>query len=176
MTSDAPFQLRPARASELRAIVGIDEAASELYALAGLVVALGDDHPFVLAEVERWGRAIERGLAQVAVDAQDQLLGFMTLGFVDGAPYLDQLAVHPRAMRRGIGAALLRQAVLWSGPRDLWLTTYAHLSWNRPFYERHGFALVPEDRCGPELGRILESQRAALPDPEQRIAMVRPGS
>ena len=88
-------------------------------------------------------------------------------------PYLDQLAVRPRAMRRGIGAALLRQAISWSGDRTLWLTTYSHLSWNGPYYQRHGFVPMPDDTCGVELLAILEEQRAVLPDPGKRIAMAR---
>lgn len=165
--------LRLARAGELDALVGIDDAASELYVRAGLVLSLGADHPFVLAESARWAQAIERELAHVAVDSNDVLLGFMTLGFVDDAPYLDQISVHPRAMRRGVGAALMQRAFTWSGERPLWLTTYSHLPWNQPYYERHGFTLVPEHDCGPELKRILELQRTALPDPERRVAMAR---
>lgn len=167
------YVLRTARPQELPAIVAIDDAASELYTEAGIDVTLGADHPFVLAEAERWGRAITRGLAHVAVDAADTPLAFMTLGLVDGAPYLDQLAVHPRAMRRGIGRALLQHALAWSGSRPLWLTTYAHVPWNQPYYERYGFVVVPADSCGPEIIAILDSQRAALPDGDRRVAMVR---
>jgi GNAT superfamily N-acetyltransferase len=169
----APFSLRLARADELPKLVAIDDEASELYAQAGLEIVLTKDHPFVVAESVRWARAIAQSLAHVAVDGQDEPIGFMTLGFVDGEPYLDQLAVRPSAMRRGIGSALLRQAFSWCAPRSLWLTTYSHLPWNRRYYERHGFVRVPEAECGPELRAILEEQRAALPDPGERIAMVR---
>ncbi len=171
--SDGQYVLRLARPEELHEIIGIDDAASELYADAGLALALAPDHPFVVAESERWARAIAGGLAHVAVDAGDSPLGFMTLGLVDGAPYLDQLAVHPRAMRRGIGGALLQRAFAWSGARALWLTTYAHLPWNLPYYERYGFVVVPEDACGQEMRAILDSQRAVLPVADKRVAMVR---
>lgn len=170
---EEPFSLRLARADELPLLVAIDDEASELYARAGLEVALAKDHPFVVGESVRWAQAIARSLAHVAVDAEDEPIGFMTLRFVDGEPYVDQLAVRPNAMRRGVGSTLLRQAFSWCAPRSLWLTTYAHLSWNRSYYERHGFVLVPEGECGPELRAILDEQRTALPDPDERIAMVR---
>ena len=169
---DGRFSLRRARPDELRAIVGIDDAASALYAEAGLELALAPEHPFVLAETARWARAIENSLAHVAVDSEDRILGFMTLGIVDQAPYLDQLAVQPHAMRRGIGAALIGEAVRWSAARPLWLTTYSHFPWNQPYYARHGFIAVPESECGPELRAILEDQRVTLPAPEKRVAMV----
>jgi GNAT superfamily N-acetyltransferase len=174
--ADTGLSLRLALPSELRELVRIDDAASELYAEAGLEIALAADHPFVTAEVARWSRAIERGLAHVAASETGELVGFMALDVVDDAPYLDQIAVLPRFMRRGVGSALMQRAFAWAGPRALWLTTYSHLPWNRPYYERHGFALAPEAQCGPELQRILDAQRAALPDPAMRVAMVRRGT
>lgn len=167
------FSIRLARASELQKLVAIDDDASELYAQAGLALTFDKTHPFVVAESGRWAAAIERGLAHVAVDAGDRPIGFMTLGFVDSEPYLDQVAVRRSSMRRGVGTALLRHAFEWSAPQSLWLTTYSHLPWNKPYYERHGFVLVPEIACGSELRAILREQRAVLPDPDKRVAMVR---
>lgn len=167
------FSLRLARPDELHTLVDIDDEASELYTQAGLRMAFEKEHPFVVAEAVRWAGAIERGLAHVAVNREDQPIGFVTLSFVDGEPYLDQIAVRPSAMRRGVGTALLRHAISWSSGRPLWLTTYSHVPWNRPYYERHGFVSVPESACGSELRAILREQRAALPDPDRRVAMVR---
>lgn len=166
------FSIRQARANELQQLVAIDDDASELYAEAGIELALDKTHPFVVAESARWAIAVERGLAHIAVDADDEPIGFMTLGFVDGQPYLDQVAVRVSSMRHGVGTALLRYALEWSGTRPLWLTTYSHLPWNRPYYERHGFVVVPEGACGSELRAILRHQRSALPDPDKRVAMV----
>lgn len=166
------FQIRTARPAELEILVAIDDESTKLYAESGLEFSLEADHPFVVAESSRWAVAIERMLAHVAVDSQDDPVGFITLGFVDGHPYLDQLAVLPSFMRRGVGSALLRQAISWSSERSLWLTTYSHLTWNRPYYERHGFVTVSENEWGSELIAIVQEQRAALPDPWQRIAMV----
>ena len=165
--------LRAARPDELRTLIAIDEDACELYARAGLRIDLPADHPFVLGETARWADAIANGLAHVAVDSDDRPVGFAAVCLVDGNPYLDQLAVRPSAMRRGIGSALLRHAIAWSGDRTLWLTTYAHMAWNGPYYERNGFVRMPESACGPELLAILEEQRAALPEPGKRIAMAR---
>ena len=98
---------------------------------------------------------------------------FATLCKVDDEPYLDQLSVHPDNMRQGVGTKLLEQVLSCSGDRPLWLTTYAHVSWNKPYYEKRGFVQVPEEFCGPELREILQKQRVALPAPEERVAMVR---
>lgn len=170
------FSLRPARPEELQTLVDIDDDACELYAQAGMSFDLSHEHPFVVGETARWAEAIRANRAYVAVDARDRPVGFAALCLVDGNPYLDQLAVRPAAMRRGIGSALVRQSIAWSGDRPLWLTTYAHVDWNAAFYRRHGFVPVPETACGPELVAILDEQRAALPEPGQRIAMARGAS
>ena len=186
MHENPKVQLRPAAPSELHLLARIDDDAAALYEEAGLDLSGAPLHRFAEAERARWARAAQRGLAELAVDDQNEALGFIVLGYLDGLPYLDQISVARKWMRRGVGRALLARAIAWSesageskraGPRAsktaLWLTTYAHLPWNAPMYERAGFRRVDESRCGPELQQTLREQRAALPDPSQRIAMVR---
>lgn len=71
------FSLRQARPDELQKLVAIDDEASELYVQAGLEFAFEPNDPFVLAESVRWADAIERGLAQVAVDGRDRTMNDM---------------------------------------------------------------------------------------------------
>jgi ribosomal protein S18 acetylase RimI-like enzyme len=77
-------------------------------------------------------------------------------------------------MRQGIGTALLtameEMAQKGRAPA-LWLTTYAHLAWNRPFYEKTGFSIVPEEEWGSEMKQQLVFERRLLPQPEQRVVM-----
>ncbi|MFT3917570.1 MAG: GNAT family N-acetyltransferase [Anaeromyxobacteraceae bacterium] len=165
---------REAAPAELDVLVRIDDDAATLYEEAGLDFSGPAIRAFVDAEQARWRRAAEAHRVELAVDAQGEAVGFVALGFVDGQPYVDQLSVVRRAMRRGVGRALLARALAWSERAGaLWLTTYAHLPWNAPMYERAGFTRVEESGCGPELRAILREERAALPSPEQRLAMVR---
>jgi hypothetical protein len=53
------------------------------------------------------------------------------------------------------------------------LTTYDDVPFNRPYYERHGYAVVPEIACGPGVQHHLDEQRRHLPGPAQRVAMRR---
>ncbi|GGC97586.1 GNAT family N-acetyltransferase [Vreelandella lutescens] len=168
--------LRTAHDNELEALVAIDDDASQLFVRAGLDIDIEQGHPFVVSEKQRWALAIQRGLALVAVDRCDTPIGFMVLGYVDGSPYLDQLAVLTGCMQQGIGSMLIHYAIAWSDHSPLWLTTYAHLPWNKAFYEKHGFVRLREEECGAQLRAILQEQQATLPDPAQRIAMVRHGT
>jgi GNAT superfamily N-acetyltransferase len=166
--------MRRATPFEIAELTRIDDDAARLYAEAGVHFDGPLVHDFGEAERRRWKVAVERGLGELATDATGRAIGFLTLGYVDGRPYLDQLSVLRSFMRRGVGRALLNHAIAWSERAgELWLTTYAHLPWNAPMYARHGFVIVDDSRCGPELRDVLIEQRAALPCPAQRVAMVR---
>jgi GNAT superfamily N-acetyltransferase len=171
------FSIRPALPTELDVLTAIDDDASSLYAEHGVAIELDPAHVFVRDERARWLRSAELGRAFMAVDPLGTGVGFAALDRVDGEPYLDQLAVRRTAMQRGVGGALLECAADWAraaGGSAIWLTTYAHLAFNRPYYERRGYAVVPEAACGPGIVHHLDEQRRYLPAPEQRIAMRRP--
>lgn len=168
--------IRSVHPSELDVMASIDEDASALFVAHGITLNVSPEHELVLAERERWRRAAQLGRAFLAVDAEGASLGFTALDVVDGEPYLDQLAVRVSAMRRGVGASLLAHASAWAkaeGAAALWLTTYSHLPFNRPYYERHGYVVVPELQCGPGILHHLAEQRRLLPAPRQRVAMRR---
>ena len=79
-------------------------------------------------------------------------------------------SISSRCGGRGCGAASARRccrAIAWAAADSssrLWLTTWAHVAWNAPFYARHGFVAHPEAACGPGLRAILRRQREVLPD------------
>jgi ribosomal protein S18 acetylase RimI-like enzyme len=169
------YVLKLAAREELEHAVAIDEAALGVYAAAGLVISLADDHPFVRAEYESWRHALEgQGLYFALVEGVRA--GFHALGRIDGQGHLEQLSVRPEYGRKSLGSALLEHACELAqarGEREVWLTTYAHMPWNRPFYERHGFRVAGESVWGEGIRNVLAAQREVLPQPEQRIAMVR---
>ena len=173
----AAYTIEVASPRDFDEVVRIDDDATALYADAGLELVLGPSHPFSRAEQARWQRSSELGRLFFAVNAEGSRVGFAALDVLDGAAYLDQLSVRRSAMRRGAGGFLLEHALVWanrSGHTALWLTTYGHLPWNVPFYQRHGFELVKEAECGPGVLHHIDDQRRFLPLPEQRVAMRRP--
>lgn len=167
-------RLRRASVDEVALVVAIDDDACESYAEVGLAMALSEAHPFVAAERARWTEAARAGCLTVACVGTGEPVGFAALGVVDGRPYLDQLSVRRAWMRHGIGQMLIEHAQTWSARAgELWLTTYdARVPWNQPMYERRGFVRVDESCCGSELRAKLHAERAVLPAPDGRIAMV----
>jgi GNAT superfamily N-acetyltransferase len=168
------FTLRVGTREDLDTLAAIDSDACELFVRAGLDVELADQHEFIRAERARWLTSLVWGDTLLALSSSGEPIGFAAAGTRDGEPYLDQLSVRQSAMGIGVGSALLSatwQKARAAGAHSLWLTTYRHLSWNQPFYERRGFVAVPETRCGPEMRAELEFERRWLPAPGERVAM-----
>ncbi len=174
----ALISIRPASPEDIDEVVAIDDDASTLFETAGLHLdprwsSFSPGHPYTRAERASWLAATRQGLAFFAVSPAGSTVGILVLGLLDGLRYLDQLSVRRSAMQQGIGRFLLQRAIEWAGREPLWLTTYAHVPWNRPFYQRAGFAVVPDSQCPRRMVEILEDQRRWLPAPGERIAMRR---
>ena len=110
----------------------------------------------------------------LTVTPAGEALGFMALHILDGEPYLEQLSVRMQAMRQGLGSALLAAAqrcAARAGARCLWLTTYGHLAWNRPFYESAGFQIVSAEHWGSDMAQEVAFQHRVLPAPDERVVM-----
>lgn len=168
--------LRIATRDELPLLREIDDDACQLYEAHGVHLAPLAESAFARAELARWAGCLADEGVFVATTPAGVALGFAACRSIDGEPYLDQLSVRLAAMRRGIGAKLIEEACEWArrrGGRRLWLTTYGHVPFNRPMYERRGFRVIPESDCGPEIRADLEEQRGALPFPAERVAMRR---
>jgi GNAT superfamily N-acetyltransferase len=170
------FELRLGEPADLAVLGDIDADAGTLFEQAGLYLDLPDDHEFPLAERRRWRECLAARTTLLMVDRESGPIGFAAVGRRDGEHYLAQLSVRMRFMRLGLGGALLEAAAELleaCGGRALWLTTYDHLPWNRPFYERHGFVVMPESDCGPELRDEHRIEQRWLPMPGERVVMRR---
>jgi GNAT superfamily N-acetyltransferase len=109
----------------------------------------------------------------VAVDGRDDPIGYARMELVGGEPHLEQLSVDPRHGRRGVGTALLDAAQAWAGGRPVTLTTFADVPFNRPYYERRGFAVVPEEEWTPALRALVAEEATHGLDPATRVVMRR---
>jgi GNAT superfamily N-acetyltransferase len=167
-------RIRKAAITEIDTLAAIDLDAGVLFERAGLFIDFPADHEFVVAERNRWLGCLAAGTTLLAIEGSGDPVGFAAAAALDGDGYLEQLSVRVRAMRRGIGTALLNataRAAKESGHRSLWLTTYGHLPWNRPFYERHGFIVTPAAMHSPGIAQELAHERRWLPLPHERVAM-----
>jgi 4-diphosphocytidyl-2-C-methyl-D-erythritol kinase len=166
---DPRYAIARARPRDLPLLPAIERAAGALlrgHAPASVLEEVTDGADLRAAQAE--------GRLWVAL-AGDTPVGFALVEMLaPGRPHLEEIDVHPRHGRRGVGAALLRAVCDWaarSGYAELTLTTFRAVPWNLPFYAAHGFEEVPGDQTPPELAAIVRDELARGLDPDQRAVM-----
>jgi GNAT superfamily N-acetyltransferase len=134
---------------------------------------VADDDP---GSVEELLPYVEGERALVAVDAADVPVGYLLLDVVDGAAHIEQVSVHPRHARRGLGRSLIERAARWGrgrGLRALTLTTYVEVPWNGPYYKRLGFRFLAAGDETPGLRALRAHEREHGLDAWPRGCMIR---
>jgi GNAT superfamily N-acetyltransferase len=156
--------VRWAEAAELPGLVAVELAADKLFEQAGIVFPPGTT---MIEDVDDPGSVLVEG---------EPPAGFALIGRADGNVHLDQLAVHPDSMRQGIGGRLLAAVVdhaRAAGAPAVTLTTYRDVSWNAPWYARHGFSVLPGSAWGPQLRALVEHERELGLEVVPRVVMSR---
>ncbi|MGP4025011.1 GNAT family N-acetyltransferase [Actinomadura sp. 3N407] len=146
-------EVRLARPEDLAGLAAIENSGDAMFAEIGIVFPPG---PTVVEQM--MGKDAE------IVVAGDPPVGFAAVEDVDGAAHLEQISVRGDLTGRGIGARLLdavmaRAAV--AGSPGVSLLTFRDVPWNGPWYARHGFAELPEDRWGPGIRSYWNAEIAA---------------
>lgn len=150
----------------------IEIAAGELFRTVGMDDVADDDGPDagVLSDALTDGRLWVATVDSVPVGYALALL------LEDGTAHLEQVSVDPAHGRRGLGAALVGAAVRWAvegAQRSLTLSTFRDLAWNRPYYERLGFAVVPNEARSPALVSVQRHEQELGLDVYRRVIMAR---
>jgi GNAT superfamily N-acetyltransferase len=155
--------VRRAVPSDLALLAEIDRRAESVLRVAGMDLP---DIPFPVDELHEPEAVFVVGRPPV---------GFVQVGNVDGLAHVQELAVLPASMRKGIGSALLGAACDWArgaGYAAITLTTYADVAWNAPFYAARGFRELAE--LTPGLVELRDWERdIGLDAMGRRLAMRR---
>jgi len=163
--------VRPARPEDLPLLADVERSAGELFRAARLRSSLDFAHT---VRLDLLRRAQADGTLWIATGAGDAPVGFVVFSRVGDTAFVDELSVAREAQGRGLGRALMGAAIDVArrrGCRAVTLTTFRDVPWNRPFYEKIGFRMLPEPELPPDLAAILadEASRGLLPD--ERCAM-----
>ena len=152
------------------AIREVERAAEASFPLEDLPLALRGQ----LTPEADLAEAARDGLLWCALDARGEVAGFAIACRVGGDLHLDEIDVHPAQQRRGIGAALVRAVRARAeslGAARLTLTTFRHVPWNQPWYERLGFVAFEEHAIPSALRAIYDEEIARGLARERRVAM-----
>ena len=131
-------------------------------------IAQGDHIPS-----EALARAASARQVIVAVE-DDAILGWLLLTKSGDELCIGQISVRRSAGRAGVGTKLLNtivDAVRSAGHRSIVLNTQADVPWNQPWYERHGFVVVPPEEWTADMHVIADEQRADGLDWTTRVHM-----
>lgn len=162
------YTIRSADPEHLPLLHMIERAAATIFP-AGTIPdhILADRIPLTtLQEAQTAGRL------WLALAANDKPVGYALLQVVDGYALLAQLDVHPTHGQQGLGTALVQrviQQVRTAGLPALYLTTFSHVPWNAPFYQKRGFRPLSATEQVPFIQNILHEERAR--GLQNRVAM-----
>jgi GNAT superfamily N-acetyltransferase len=166
-------RVRPARPQDLTKMRELERAAGAAFRTLGMA-AVADDEPPSIGELTTFQ---QDGRAWVITDDSDCPVAYLLLDVVEGNAHVEQVSVHPDHARGGLGKTLLDTATAWAQQRGLaalTLTTYAHVPWNAPYYQRLGFQVMTEDQMPEGLCRIRDQEQARGLAKWPRVTMRRP--
>lgn len=166
------FTIRLASPADIIALQRIEISASQAFASIPGLEAFADDS--CMSDAQHMS-AITPQTNWIAETSDGTAAGFLAALAEEDVLHVYELSVHFEHQKQGIGAHLMNHAEAWAkteGLKGLTLTTYQHVPWNAPFYERLGFQILPDRACGPRLAKLLDGERSSgLPFPEKRCAM-----
>lgn len=136
----SPLRLLAGGMADAPRIAAVVNAAAEAY--RGVIPADCWHEPYMPLDELR--AEIDAGVAFCLCESgQGELLGVMGRQAVRDVTLIRHAYVAPAHQREGIGSALLAQ-LLSDCDTPVLIGTWAAARWAIRFYERHGFALVPE--------------------------------
>ena len=166
------FRTRPARPADAERLREIEVAAGLAFVDVGMP-DVAEAEPLSGEELAAYAMA---GRSWVAVDGQDEPVGYVIVDIVDGCAHVEQVSVHPDHQGVGLGRRLLDEVDDWARSQQLpalTLTTFADVPWNGPLYAHLGFRPLAEEEIGPELRAVRDEETAHGLDPAQRVCLRR---
>ena len=148
--------IRLAREDEVETLRQIERSAAQAFRLieAFSWLAVGD-----VQSKDVHCALIAAGTNWVAVDGNDEPLGFLSAEIAGRELHIGEISVGHLHQGFGIGRQLIAYAIEVARKRGLeavTLTTFRTIPWNCPFYERLGFRTLEEEALSPRLKAVLD--------------------
>ncbi|MFT0869225.1 GNAT family N-acetyltransferase [Pseudomonas sp. CAM1A] len=147
--------VRPTRIEDVPLLLALERSAAQAFRQLPHLAWLADSDVMEQAEHLAF---VSEGCSWVAVDDQDQALGFLCASVADDALHIHELSVRQEAQGQGLGRRLLdqaRDAARLKGLAWLTLTTFDGVPWNAPFYQRYGFERLAARQLDQRLQAII---------------------
>jgi ribosomal protein S18 acetylase RimI-like enzyme len=163
--------IRRAEITDAEALPAIERSAGQAFRQIPDLAWLADEDD-LSAEWHR--RMIVQGTSWVAVDPEGHPIGFLSAEVVSDELHIWEISVLHERQRAGIGHRLIQRSLVDAISRNLaaiTLTTFSHVIWNKPFYERIGFTALQRGQAGPRLDDLLRAETERGLPGDRRCAM-----
>jgi GNAT superfamily N-acetyltransferase len=163
------YFIRPAQGQDLALLPALERAATQRFLETEYAILAQDDG----YDEDIYRDWFEHGAILVAERA-GELVGFAAAEVVDGQGFYALLCVHPAHAHRGLGRALTEAIKAWCvtrGHTTLTMTTFPHIPWNAPIFERMGFRIMEERELTPGLLALRREEAESGLAPEERVFM-----
>jgi GNAT superfamily N-acetyltransferase len=164
------IRIRPSRRDDGPGLQEIERLAGVRFRDVGLP-HIADAEPGSIDDLAEYADA---GRSWVAVDDDEQPIGYVIVDEVDGNAHIEQISVRPDRQGTGVGRVLVDRVRTWAaenGRPAITLTTFSDVPWNRPLYEHLGFTVLAENEFGPELRAVRAHEATLGLDPALRVCM-----
>jgi GNAT superfamily N-acetyltransferase len=164
--------IRPATSADIPIMQNIEIVGCQIFADIGMQ-EIADDGAH---ETEMLAGYISGGRAWIA-ELDGRVCGYALADSYDGTAHLEQVTIYPDCAGHGIGSLLVDTVADWGrehGSSGLTLLTFRDVPWNGPYYQRLGFAPVPDDELAPQLAALRAHEAELGLDVGTRFAMRRP--
>ncbi|AOM39378.1 GNAT family N-acetyltransferase [Xenorhabdus hominickii] len=166
------FSIRLTQKSDVSRLPAVEYSAAKLFSFIPELSWIADGH--VQTEQQHL-EYLSQDNSWIALN-NIQPIGFILAKPLNDGLHIMELSVHEHWQRKGIGRALIEKVVQVAEQRNLQavtLTTFRHVSWNAPFYQRLGFDILKPQQITAALRKILQSEIDYGFTEEQRCAMKR---
>lgn len=167
------YAIRLAHPGDLAQLAEVERAAAALFEPYGFAEQFAEE----TTPLEALAEAARQRRLWIAVDEEDAPVAFALAGELEGNAHLHEIDVHPAHARQGLGRRLIDEVAAWARRRGLaaiTLTTFRHVPWNAPYYERLGFRVLGPAELTEALRDVLRHEAENGLPAALRVAMRKP--
>lgn len=168
------FLIRQAEKSDAKNLPAIEYSAAQIFRGHAEFDWIADDD--VQPEHEHLGY-IQQQMEWVAVDNDDQPIGFINTQKLGNSLHIDEVSVVQSWQGKGVGRALILHVIDYASQKsfdNITLTTFCDIPWNAPYYQRLGFSIIEFSDLSCILKSILQQEVDTGFAIEDRCAMMYP--
>lgn len=168
------FLIRQAEKSDAKNLLAIECSAAQIFRGHTKFGWIADGD--VQTEQEYLGY-IQQRMAWVAVDNDDQPIGFINTQKLGNSLHIAEVSVAQSWQGKGVGRALILHVIDYALQKsfdNITLTTFRDIPWNAPYYQRLGFSIIESSDLSCTLKSILQQEVDTGFAIEDRCAMIYP--